>query len=253
MNFVLAIKIMSEQQVASFRALSKGLALKYLLPVILMIVTNRIFAEEPVVEAALSSEGVYRGGSLSYEEPTASLSIDYNYSDSLFGGIGLFRHQSGGLFDQRGWQNVYAGFYSEFKNNWATSFSVSAYQFDADFEESKNYTEAQVDLHFRDAITISYAISDSYYGKNFKKESFIVNWHSQLNQHWFLQAELGENNVPDAIYQEDILFYSLSATYNISRWSFQILKAYSQRNAERAIGDGNAGGRWILSLSYQLY
>lgn len=236
-------------------AVMRLLAIK--LPAIILVATLLVdktaWAEDLAVTAAIVNDSIYRGISLSEEQPGVQIFIDKNFEPGFFVGGNLTRHQTSGRFSRQGWQSFYSGYYQQFSQDSAFETSISSISFDADFFRSWDYLELKTTLYFSQSTGISFAYADNYYGREHPSYYAEFSWQPQLDDAWYATVTLGNTYTDGLENAESFANYLLGVSHNQKRWQYFLAYTLVDHDISYVHGDNATGGRWLFNVSYSLF
>lgn len=210
-------------------------------------------AGEFSVYGTLTTEYIYRGLSISDQNPAAQLGIDYEHDSNVFVGAWFSTIDLSTASGRRDLEsNYYAGLHHEFSESWAATFTLLRYAYPgAGGQHSYDHNEALLEISFNSKYALEYAYTKDVYGlgETASHVQFGGNW--PLGRGWVLAANIGRNDLSN-VGIPAYLHADVGVSAQVSHFAFDF-RLYANESLDYPQFDSvSAGTRFVFSVSAAL-
>ncbi|HUF72622.1 MAG TPA: TorF family putative porin [Gammaproteobacteria bacterium] len=198
----------------------------------------------------LSSEYMQNGLAHTHDEPSLSVSLDFEHQSGFFVGGAvanvdyIAESQFGKPRDTAA--NVYAGYLWR-RNQWMVNSSVARYQY-PDIERSYDYTQATANVAFRDRYFFTVSRTGDYLSIYDSAEVY----RAGVALPWLRNIEFGVNAgrfSADGSFDTSYTFWDAGLSRSIGRFALD-LRYHDNTYGFSSLLGNDASNLWVLSLTY---
>lgn len=206
-------------------------------------------ASELSGNVALTSEYIFRGHSLSDDNPALSAGIDFGHDAGWFVGAWASTMDMRSPSGRRDTQlNYYAGYSFGRESRVGGSVSVVGYSFPGQTgPRDYDYTELLASVYLGDSYVFEIGYADEYYGFDWQNRHVEMRGNWPLKNAWVVSAGLGWNDI-DAANPSNYLYWDVGASARFSRLMVD-LRWFDNESQSGALSWMSAGSKVVATLS----
>lgn len=216
---------------------------------VLLLVVGNASASELSGIVTLASEYIYRGQSLSSQNPVIQAGIDYEHDSGLFAGAWASTVDLPNPTGRRDAElDFYAGYHFASKSPFSAAVSVVRYTYPGQTGPiDYNYTEAVVVAAYKERLSLELGFTDSLYGFDAagRHAELRADWPSK--NAWVVSAGVGYNEIEE-IGMTNYWYWDLGASARYSRLTVD-LRWYDNEAPQGFLSGLSAGSRLVVALS----
>lgn len=195
------------------------------------------------------SNYVYRGVTLSQQQPSLQGSVQYTYDDRWFFHNWVsetrVRQDNGPDYEV----NTSVGYQHRWLHDWSTHCNATHYAFNGGrLGVDSEFYEYGCGLHFRDRAHVTIQYTDNSYGLGFYSTLYEFRYHHPLSNAWQYTAQIGHWDIRDFM-DTSYDYVHTGVQYSYHAFTGFITYHWAADNAIDIYGDDAKPG-WLTAITY---